>query len=104
MKIRTIAIVAVAVMMVSMFTMTAMAADQDRIRQHLNDGSCTTSIVDSDGDGVCDNFVDADGDGVCDNCQGTGDCDGDQLQDGSCDNDCDGDGPDRLRDKDGSCQ
>ena len=38
--------------------------DQDQIQDQLKDGSC----VDSDGDGICDNFVDEDGDGICDLC------------------------------------
>lgn len=84
MKIRVFTLVAVAIMMISLFTVSAMAADQTRDR-----------FVDNDGDGVCDNFVDNDGDGICDNCQGDGDgvCDNfvDNDGDGICDN-CDGDG------------
>ena len=45
--------------------------------QNAGLGVCGTNYVDSDGDGVCDNwasryctgnFVDADNDGICDNC------------------------------------
>lgn len=108
MKLKTISLVAVAIMMVSLFAVTAMAAngngdmqkDQDRLKD------CTL-VVDTDGDGICDNFVDEDGDKVCDNCIGTGDCDGDQARDGSCNEDCGGT-PDQTKDqdkkRDGSCQ
>ncbi|GEM_PF-2686828 len=84
-------------MLVSLFTVTAMAADQQRDRDQdctgvpddalrtqtragINAGGMVTGVCDGsncDEDGVCDNFVDEDGDGICDNCQGDGVCDGD---------------------------
>ncbi|WMW25495.1 hypothetical protein RE474_01895 [Methanolobus sediminis] len=78
MNTRKLSLIAAALMLFSLFAVSAMAADQDRtkVQQKLQDGSCTTLIVDSNGDGICDNFVDEDGDGVCDNCPNGGDCDG----------------------------
>jgi hypothetical protein len=86
MKIRTLTLVALAIMMVSMFTVTAMAKDQLKTQDQLKDGTCldSTTFVDADGNGVCDNYADA----ICDgsNCKGTGDRDGnqDRARDGSC--------------------
>jgi hypothetical protein len=103
MNTKKLSLIAAALMLFSLFAVSAMAADQDRtkLQQKLQDESCTTLIVDNDGDGICDNFVDEDGDGLCDNCQYDGVCDGtgphgagngqgvgdgdkDRLRDGSC--------------------
>ncbi|WP_094228217.1 hypothetical protein [Methanolobus psychrotolerans] len=106
MKIRAFTLIAVAIMLVSLFTITAMAADQQRDRDQdctgvpedalrtqtragINAGGMVTGVCDSsncDGDGVCDSFVDEDGDGICDNCQGDGVPDRlhQKLRNGSC--------------------
>ncbi len=91
-------------MLVSLFTVTAMAGTQDRdrdqdctnvpteaprtqIRAGINTGDNVAEITSYS---VGDNFVDEDGDGICDNCQGDGVCDGEtdrlyqKLRNGSC--------------------
>ncbi len=60
MKIRTFSVIAVAVMLVSLLAVSAMAVGQER-------GADMNSIIDADGDSVCDNFIDEDGDGINDN-------------------------------------
>ncbi|MBP1910377.1 hypothetical protein [Methanolobus bombayensis] len=107
MNTRKLSLIAAALVLFSLFAVSAMAADQQRDR----DQDCTnapelapmwkhgqtTDGVTVNGDGICDNFVDEDGDGVCDNCQNDGVCDGtgphgagngqgagNGLRDGSC--------------------
>ena len=54
---------------------TVMASNHGYGRRNCSGLYCSSNYVDSDGDGVCDNFgsgrgkyfVDSDGDGVCDN-------------------------------------
>ncbi|WP_321430853.1 hypothetical protein [uncultured Methanolobus sp.] len=86
MNIRKVSLIAAALMLFSLFAVSAMAADQQRDR----DQDCTeapefapmykygqtTDGVTANGDGICDNFVDEDGDGICDNCPNDGVCDG----------------------------
>lgn len=94
MKIRIFTLLAVVMMLVSLFTVTAMAADQDRDRdegctgvpEHATRGQYRAGInADTSLKGVTGN-----GNGVCDgsNCPYDGDCDGDmdrlQKRDGSC--------------------
>ncbi|TQD27625.1 hypothetical protein [Methanolobus vulcani] len=92
MNTRKLSLIAAALMLFSLFAVSAMAAyggdnnneNGDRLR-----------------DGSCDNFVDEDGDGICDNCPTEGICDGtgphgvgngqgegkgdmDRLRNGSC--------------------
>lgn len=93
MNTRKLSLIAAALMLFSLFAVSAMAAyggddngngDMDRSR----DGTCD-NFVDEDGDGVCDNCLN---DGVCDgtgphgagNGQGAGNGDMDRLRDGSC--------------------
>lgn len=71
MKIKTFSVIAVAFMLVSLLAVSAMAAGQER-------GAGMNSFIDTDADGVCDNFID--GDGACDNFI---DEDGDGINDNS---------------------
>jgi hypothetical protein len=111
MNTRKLSLIASALVLFSLFAVSAMAADQQRDR----DQDCTeapefapmykygqtTDGVTANGDGICDNFVDEDGDGICDNCPNDGVCDGtgphgtgngqgagngdmDRARDGSC--------------------
>ena len=78
MNTKKLSLIAAALMLFSLFAVSAMAAygdykgmgDQDKDR----DGSCDGAYCLNDG--ICDNFVDEDGDGSCDNCPNDGVCDG----------------------------
>ncbi len=105
MKIKTFTLIAVAIMLVSLFTVTAMAADQQRDR----DQDCTgvpddvlrtnTRAGFNAGDTTVEDAGVSNGD--CDGSNCIGDCDGEFDGNGSQGNgDCDGNGPKR----DGSCQ
>ncbi|WP_340817773.1 hypothetical protein [Methanolobus sp. WCC4] len=104
MKIRVFTLVAVTIMLLSIFTITAMACDQvrdreedctgvpdfaprDQTRAGINADSSITEIT-GNSNGDCDGTnCKGDCDGSCDgtNCKGDGDCDGDGPQrDGSC--------------------
>lgn len=102
MKIRTFTLVAVAIMLASLFTVSAMAADQQKDRDQdftgVPDDALRTQTraginADSVGAGVSNGYCDGS------NCKGDrdGKCDGSGSQN---DIDCDGDGPKR----DGSCR
>ena len=102
MKIRTFTLFAVAIMLLSLFTVTAMAADQQKDRDQDCTGvpddtlrTQTRAGINADGVGAGVSNGDCDGS----NCKGDRDreCDGSGSQN---DRDCDGDGPKR----DGSCR
>ncbi|WP_342304667.1 hypothetical protein [Methanolobus sp. ZRKC5] len=105
MKIRTFTLVAVAIMLVSLFTVTAMAADQQRDRDQdctgVPDEALRTQTRTGFNAGDVATGEAGVSNGYCDgsNCEGNYDreCDGSGSQN---DRDCDGDGPKR----DGSCQ
>ncbi|MDK2946999.1 hypothetical protein SAMN04488589_0178 [Methanolobus vulcani] len=75
MNTRKLSLIAAALMLFSLFAVSAMAAYGDHGQNGNGDGTC---LYDGDcpNDGICDNFVDEDGDGVCDNCPNGGICDG----------------------------
>ncbi|WP_407356818.1 hypothetical protein [Methanolobus sp. WCC5] len=94
MDTRRFTLIAVALMLVSLFAVTAMAADQiaEQSNDQLEDGSCP-DFIDEDGDGICDNFADGAYKGLGNNCKGTGACDGtgpdrtqDRIRERSCQN------------------
>ncbi|MDG6243840.1 MAG: hypothetical protein QCH31_05550 [Methanolobus sp.] len=76
MSTKRFTLIAVALMLTSLFAVTAMAADQliEQSNNQLEYGSCP-NFIDEDGDGICDNFADRSYKGLGNNFRGTGTCD-----------------------------
>ena len=117
MNTRKLSLIAAALVLFSLFAVSAMAADQQRDRdQDLTNApdfapmkqtragvnaDITATEVAFNSDGTCDNFVDEDGDGICDNCPNDGICDGTGPK-GAGNGQGAGNG-DMARSRDGSC-